>query len=75
MNPRVEAVLDLIPPAQLQAILTYNTDEFDSFWEPQHIEAVDSICEYIEQTYTQRINRGLFTAAAKLRSQINESTN
>jgi len=71
MTPDVEAVLDLVTPYLLEQIIKYNTDEFDSFWEPQHIKAVDNICEYIEQTYTQRINGSLFKAAAKLRKALN----
>jgi len=74
MNERVQSLLDLITPAHLEMIIEYNASEFDSFWEPHHIEAVDNICEYIEQTYTQRINSSLFRAAAKLREQINNDS-
>ena len=74
MTPDVEAVLDLITPHLLEQIIRYNTDEFDSFWEPQHIEAVDSIYEYIQQTYGHRINGSLFKAADKLKTQINNIT-
>jgi hypothetical protein len=73
MTPEVEAVLDLVTPYLLEQILHYNTDEFDSFWEPQHIKAVDDICEYIQQTYTHRINNSLFNAATKLKSRIEQS--
>ena len=71
MTPDVEAVLDLVTPYLLEQVIKYNTDEFDSVWEPQHIEAVNNICEYIEQTYGHRINGSLFRAAAKLKDQIN----
>jgi len=35
---------------------------------------VNSICEYIQQTYGQRINGSLFKAAYKLKTQINNIT-
>lgn len=73
MTPDVEALLDLVTPYLLEQIIKYNTDEFDSCWEPQHIKAVDDICEYIEQTYGQRINGSLFRAAANLKTQINNA--
>ena len=73
MTQDVEAVLDLVTPYLLEQIIKYNTDEFDSFWEPQHIKAVNDICEYIEQTYGQRINGSLFRASAKLKDRINKS--
>lgn len=73
MTPDVEALLDLVTPLLLEQIIRYNTDEFDSFWEPQHIKAVDDICEYIQMTYGQRINGSLFRAAAELKARINNT--
>lgn len=74
MKPEVEAVLDLITPYLLEQIIYYNTEEFDCAWEPQHVKAVEDICEYIAQTYTHRFNQSLFNSAEKLKRQIEQTS-
>ena len=57
---RLEALLDLIPPAMLGQIIEYQTtapnDMLDD-WEPRHLYAADVLCSYAEMIDHGRLDK------------------
>lgn len=68
------ALLDLIPPAMLQALIEYQLDTSETEWEPEHIRAAAELCEYVDLTYAPSAHTSkLIKVADKLRKELNLS--
>lgn len=68
------ALLDLMPPAMLQALIEYQLDTLEDEWEPQHVRAAAELCEYVDLTYPPSAHTSkLIKVADKLRKELNLS--